>query len=443
LFRPDKTKVVETTLLKPNKSLVNKIVIALIFIVAIKLGGFFTVSDSVAITRVVKIVVRFSMTAGLLIIYNRLISSQHIASFRTQHSLALIFYLLYLSLGMVSLFWSTKISYSAIQLLMDIELLVFSYYFIKLILLIQHYHPDSKLRISLIFSNAIFLVVSAMIIGRFVNPDKFFRLTHGGEVARLGGFLMNPNELGMLAVIGITMCFIELRKYSSSLWTLIMLALMLYTLYLTGSRSSMIGFALITVYFVSKSNSRLLKATSVIVAVLIIPVIFKTIFLKAGDLEEVLSMTGRIPFWKALLTEALPQEPLFGFGFMRIYYTDYFESVHTYAAKMTHNTFIQVLLNLGFVGFTIVVLQMTFTFQAFKRTVSKEKKAIFIGVMIPILINSFTEFGIFGETNFGILFYQILIFSLVLRFNPEFTQIERLKLRKAGRVSQIETKVSF
>ena len=40
-------------------------------------------------------------------------------------------------------------------------------------------------------------------------------------------------------------------------------------------------------------------------------------------------MTGRIPFWTALLTEGLPMEPLLGFGFMRIAYEDYFQSVHT------------------------------------------------------------------------------------------------------------------
>ena len=53
-------------------------------------------------------------------------------------------------------------------------------------------------------------------------------------------------------------------------------------------------------------------------------------------------MTGRLPFWKALINEGLPREPLLGFGFMRIDYKEYFQSTHTYPGKMTHNTFMQV-----------------------------------------------------------------------------------------------------
>ncbi len=152
-----------------------------------------------------------------------------------------------------------------------------------------------------------------------------------------------------------------------------------------------------------------------------IPVIVNTIFIKQGDLEEVLSMTGRLPFWKALLTEGLPKEPLFGFGYMRIAYTDAFQSVHTYAGKMTHNTFIQVLMNLGFVGFFVVFMQMVLTFRAFFKSANKESKAVFVGVLIPILINSFTEFGIFGEANFGILFYQIVIWLMVINYNGKLS----------------------
>ena len=54
---------------------------------------------------------------------------------------------------------------------------------------------------------------------------------------------------------------------------------------------------------------------------------------------EVLSMTGRIPYWMALLQEDIVKEPFFGYGFRRINYTDYFEGLNTYAEKMTHNTF--------------------------------------------------------------------------------------------------------
>jgi len=88
----------------------------------------------------------------------------------------------------------------------------------------------------------------------------------------------------------------------------------------------------------------------------VIPVAVNTMLVKenGGGVDEVMSMTGRLPFWTALLNEAFPKEPLFGYGFMRIYYTDTFQGANTYAGHMTHNTFMQVLMNLGIVGFSIV-----------------------------------------------------------------------------------------
>jgi len=161
---------------------------------------------------------------------------------------------------------------------------------------------------------------------------------------------------------------------------------------------------------------------------LAVPALVPLVFIKQGGLEEVLSMTGRLPFWHALLTEGLPREPLLGYGFMRIAYGEYFQSVHTYAAQMAHNTFIQVLMNLGLVGFTIVMVQLTATIKGFVRTSSPQLRLLGVGLLIPILINSFTEFGIFGMTNYGILFYQFLICFVSLRFHALLTDRERLQL---------------
>ena len=53
-----------------------------------------------------------------------------------------------------------------------------------------------------------------------------------------------------------------------------------------------------------------------------------------------------------------------------------------------------------------------------------------LGILIPVLINSFTEFGIFGETNYGILFYQMLILLICFKFNPRFTPNEKRFLKR-------------
>jgi hypothetical protein len=97
----------------------------------------------------------------------------------------------------------------------------------------------------------------------------------------------------------------------------------------------------------------------------------------------------------------------------------------------------QVLMNLGFVGLTIIIFQLIFTFRGIFGE-NKEKKLMAIGIIIPIMINSFTEFGIFGESNYGILFYQLIIFSISFQNHPYLTRVEKAHLER--RKKQIQLK---
>jgi exopolysaccharide production protein ExoQ len=235
----------------------------------------------------------------------------------------------------------------------------------------------------------------------------------------------------MMAGVGVAGFLFDVKRKHQTSFTLLKIVLLFYALYLTGSRSSLIGALLIVLFYIYQSDNTRLKLAIIGGMMLVLPYLVQSVILKDGDadrVEEVLSMTGRLPFWKGLISEGLPREPLLGFGFMRIDYNDYFQARNSYPGKMTHNTFIQVLMNLGFVGFSIVMLQMIFTYRAVFRQPS-EKKLMLLGISIPIMINSLTEFGIFGESNFGILFYQIIILYVSFQTNPNITSLQKLHLR--------------
>jgi len=87
----------------------------------------------------------------------------------------------------------------------------------------------------------------------------------------------------------------------------------------------------------------------------------------------------------------------------------------------------QVLMNLGFIGLTIVIFQMIFTFQGIAKE-PKEKKLMLFSLLIPLMINSFTEFGVFGESNFGILFYQLIIIYIAFERSPYLTRKDKIHL---------------
>ncbi len=418
----------QSTTAKSHQGFLRTMSVLLTIIVLIKLAGFFTWNEDVGVTRILKLVSRLAMTAAAYGTYRLVLRRGAVDSFRWHNSWSPLLYGAYLLLGLISLLWSRNPGYSLLQWLMDVETLVFAFYFVKCFLLLDEFFPDSPVRFYHVLGNATFLILGVFLVGLLIAPETFYRLTHDGEEARLGGFIMNPNELGMLCVVGIACLMFNFYRRHRLAWTFVKIGLLLLALVLTGSRSSLVGFLLIVFFHIQQAGNKRLKISANLAVLLAVPALVPLVFIKQGGLEEVLSMTGRLPFWHALLTEGLPREPLLGYGFMRISYGEYFQSVHTYAAQMAHNTFIQVLMNLGLVGFTIVMIQLGATIQGFVRTSSPQLRLLGVGLLIPILINSFTEFGIFGMTNYGILFYQFLICFVSLRFHALLTDRERLRL---------------
>jgi len=390
------------------------LLLVLIIMMAIRITSYFTLfPDSIGITRVVKIALRLMMTGISAALLLMLATKLPYHKFKRVFLLPLILYIAYLLLGLLSFLWSTGIGFSSLQWVMTTESLVFVVLFSCVLLAAQTLYPD-KLEFSHILGVSIGILSVAFLFGLFMNPGLFYRQTHGGTVSRLGGFIINPNELGMLVVLGATMVYYEMFQGRNLFWNVVILVLCVLVLLLTQSRSSLGAFAITTGLFVYLSPSKKLKLASIIGGVLAIPVIVRTIIVKAGDIEEVMSMTGRLPFWKDLVTDGFPKEPILGYGFMRISYSDYFHSIHAYAAKMTHNTFVQVLINLGLVGTFICILQMATLFYAIGATEKKGSGLLAVGMLIPLIINSITEFGIFGESNYGILFYQFVILFFAL-----------------------------
>jgi hypothetical protein len=335
----------------------------------------------------------------------------------------------YLLLGLISFLWSTNIGYSALQWIMDIEGFVFAFFFVRSLSLLETYFPDNPIRFYNLMGNVAFIIMFIFIVGSIINPDTFYRVVEGGDDKRLGGYIMNPNELGMFCGLGISCLIFDLYNKPSKWWTIFKLAILAYTLIVTKSRSSLVGLLLIIFFHIRNTNNKKLEIAVYIGVIALLPLAVQNLVMRKGGIDDILSMTGRMPFWQALITEALPKEPLLGYGFMRIYYEETFQGLHTYRAHMTHNTFIQVLMNLGFIGFTLVCLQMFFTVKGFLKE-NKEKKLMLMGILIPIVINSFTEFGIFGETNYGILFYQLLIFLISTQVNLNLNPLQKLYLKR-------------
>ncbi len=408
--------------------IVRNITVILTVILLIKIAGYFSIVEERSVNQVFKTISRVGMTGLILIIRIRIRQLGCLSSFKYQRIVAPVLYCLYLLLGLASLSWSTDPAYSGLQWLMTFESFIFVIIFLQVVQMVNTNFPSCSINLVKIFNWAVFPIMIVFIIGSVIEPDTFYRGMRGGEEKRLGGWIMNPNELGMLSSIGAALSYLYLQQVKIKVWPIIMIVSAIIVLALTSSRSSAIGFVLIMGILVMKSENVKLKILMITGIVIAVPVLMKYIIFKdSGGMEEVLSMTGRLPFWTALLNEGIVKEPFLGYGFMRINYTDYFQGLNTYPGKMTHNTFMQVLMNLGFIGFFIVFWQVITTINNFFKERRSTYNRFFIAVFIPVLINSFTEFGIFGEANYAILFYQFLILLFVITIRKELTAVELLK----------------
>ena len=403
----------------------------LIAVLSIKIASYFAIVEDPTTNQIFKLICRTSMTFLVLLLYLKTLKLGCLDTIKHQNLSGLALYLLYLLIGLASFGWSTNVNYSILQWLMTIESLVFVFFFLRVITLINYYFPVKKLDISKLFTVAIFPIMLIFVVGSILSPGLFFRVMRGGDEIRLGGYYMNSNELGMLASIGVAMSFLYYQNVIKKTGPLVMLIAALIVLILTTSRSSFIGLLLIIGFLTYISKNQKIKIFMYVTGLLSIPLILNFVIFKAeGGIGEVLSMTGRIPFWTALLSEGIIREPYLGFGFMRIDYTEYFQSTNTYSGSMAHNTFLQVLLNLGFVGLFVVFWQLIFTVTIFlKERKDSVYRFFFIALFIPIFINSITEFGIFGLNNFGILFYQFLILLFVFKVRKNLSKNENYKLQ--------------
>ena len=397
-----------------SQSLLYKIILLL----TLRIMSYFTLfPNSVVMTQMVKTGLRIFLTFLAFMMLKSLRDKYRGYGFSFSNLTPLMLYCSYLFLGLLSVFWASLPFYALLQLSMIVEALVFAWFFIQLI---TYYNAlsDNHARFALVFGRAVLLISIGFLIGIFVNGDLFYRQTHDGVISRLGGFIINPNELGMLAVLGAVMGFVELLdKRPKSINALVIIACVIVLL-LTQSRSSLSAFLLIVGIYILRTGNLKVIFFSSFTAVLLLPILIQTIVVKQGDMQEVMSLTGRMPFWTDLIAEGFPKRPLLGFGFMCISEGDYFYSTHAYAAKMTHNTFIQVLLNLGLVGVFVCLLQMTATFATIVKSKNVPIKWLASMMLIPLLLNSITEFGIFGESNYGIQFYQFLLLFFVIEATP-------------------------
>jgi len=154
------------------------------------------------------------------------------------------------------------------------------------------------------------------------------------------GFFNDPNDLGMFLVMCIpfTIYFYNKGNFPLKLIMLMVLSVLGYGIYLTGSRGSMLGAGgLLGVYILVVNAGPKLFIASVVLS----PIAATVVASLQSNIDS--SANGRLEAWYAGI-QMLMSNPIFGIGKGQFY---------DYHGLVAHNSYIHVAGELGFPGYSL------------------------------------------------------------------------------------------
>ena len=203
---------------------------------------------------------------------------------------------------------------------------------------------------------------------------------------RITSTFMNANIYAMVIDFVCVMCMYRFVKNDNILCKIAYFIIALFNffvLYLTGSRTALLPFALIFPIFLYCVRWKKLFITSIVFELGICGLVFlkPTLIPRISDMS---TFASRIKIWKTAFM-CISMYPFFGWGPQT--YQKFYPLVHGHKAPHAHNIYIDSILSYGIVG-TVVLLAYTFVLnkEIFTSHTRKENPALFGMMMCFIAI---------------------------------------------------------
>jgi len=188
--------------------------------------------------------------------------------------------------------------------------------------------------------------------------------TYNQERIRYLGFFHDPNDIGMFLIMNMPIAayFFTQSKAMGKIFYFCSFIALLYGVYLTGSRGSILGtVGLVGVFLLVAKGGTKVLLFSVVVA----PIAGTMIAAKGGMSSSNASANGRLEAWYSGLHEMFLSNPLFGIG------KGNFVDWH---GRTAHNSYIMVTGELGFLGYSLWAGALFMTILSGYYLVQKKKK---------------------------------------------------------------------
>jgi O-antigen ligase len=245
---------------------------------------------------------------------------------------------------------------------------------------------------------------------------------------RMGGSL-HPNQLARIAAVAAMIANVALMQHRSRLIWLTVLAACLVVVWMTRSRSGMAGCAagLIALQFIGISRRSLTFSGMVLLVALSLTGMFLATApsslqrqleaaLLMGRTDQAVSLTGRVPLWKEIWRDG-SRRPWTGYGYGAYWITDRIDDIGAelrWYPRHSHSAYMEVLLDLGIVGATLVVLLALLSIAAYSRiahVTGRLQYRLFGALFVSGLANGFFEVA-FISPRFEGLFVGVAVAGL-------------------------------
>lgn len=255
------------------------------------------------------------------------------------------------------------------------------------------------------------------------------------------GIFSHKNGLGQSMVYSfLSFMFLAYRSKRYRLLMWIGMSLSIVLLLLSASTSSMFNLFILVIVFFVMYIVRLPYLLMIPIIALIVTV-GETFYLWSIDNSGAIfnsvgkdaTLTGRTELWQ-LTTEMIWKQPWLGYGFGGFWQglngaeSGYILRAITWTPSHPHNGFLQLLLDLGVVGFSIFSIGF---FRSVMRGLNLIRSTTAVANlwsivhMAQLLITSTTETQLFASNNVGWILYVAVAFSLEPSSESESSSIDR------------------
>jgi len=292
--------------------------------------------------------------------------------------------------------------------------------------------PDRSAAIKRFLKRTSFLLfpISVLLIKYYPELGRAYDRWEGMRLNT--GVTTNKNLLGVICLVlglGVLWRFLQvyLRRESTPRWKPliaqgVVLALVLWLLWAANSMTSLACFVLAGSLIVVTNCSALARQRSVI-HLLVLVMLFaplSALFLGASGALEAMgrdpTLTGRTEIWSLLLPMA--ENPLFGAGYESFWLGKRLETIwdmniYHFRLNEAHNGYIEVFLNLGWVGIVLLALLMVSGYRDIVNSLQRDSDAasLRLAYLVAAAIYSFTEAGfrMMSPVQIAFLFAVIVV----------------------------------